>query len=815
MALTENAKLKQELDKLSSNELSSYDRISKVERYRIKKGGIHLFCRTMDNRPASVKIEQVSEKIFKVVALLGNKVNHAKIPWLQAGKTNMRFNVRENSSGITLQTEDILITIGKNPWSLYFNWGRNKELCENIYDKDVSGAFESYPLGFGKRASDSLKCAVESFEIKPQESFYGLGERFEGLDKRSKKIVTWSQAPWGTVPNISYKPVPFFISSRSYGVLVNTTYPVVFDFDYKSYHSCSILVPGEALEYFIFFGGSPLEVLQNYLKVSGLPVLPPQWAFGYWQSSAFFHKSNKTTYVGYYKPKQVRNIAKRFRKEGFPCDVISFDAGWSGGIEASDDETFDYDFNHYFVNPRTSLQTLKSMGFKVCVWQWPYVKENFPTFQELVQKKFLVLNKSGRPYQGRDGLFFIDFTNPEARIWVKQKVRRLKELGVSAFMTDFGEYAPSDGVYYNGQDGLAVHNLYPALYQRTVYEVTQEDEEKGLIWGRAGYAGSQQTPAHWAGDNYSSFQSLASVIRAGLNASISGIPFWSHDIGGWFGQKKAEGVGFEAPSEELYLRWAQFGFFSPLVKAHGYSPREPWVFSKQTARILKKFAVLRYRLMPYIYSCAVQTSRDGIPLIRPMFLEFPCDPCAKNFDLQYMLGPSILVSPVCNELGKTNIYLPSGLWLDFWSGKKLSGPKHIELNMPLSKMPLFIRENSIIPFGPRMNFVREKPWNPLLIRVFVTDRASFHVEGEGQTHIIVQKSKKALVLETHGPVRKYKIQLEGLEDVPVQVRVNDKVLWGRKKDKNNGAVQVLKQINGVIIKIVTEELKKLYAEVFF
>ncbi|HIE22462.1 MAG TPA: hypothetical protein EYP73_07690, partial [Acidimicrobiia bacterium] len=258
---------------------------------------------------------------------------------------------------------------------------------------------------------------------------------------------------------------------------------------------------------------------------------------------------------------------------------------------------------------------------------------------------------------------------------------------------------PQDAVLFNGRSGKEMHNIYPLLYNKTVFEACQEfDADNAVVWGRSGYAGSQRYPLNWSGDPHSTPQDMACVLRGGLSYGLSGVPFWSHDIGGFHGDR---------PSPWLYIRWAQFGLLSSHSRAHGCQPREPWEYGREAEEIFKKFTRLRYRLLPYLWTCAKEACTTGLPVLRAMVLEFQHDPVVRNIDLQYMLGPALLIAPVFDESNRVQVYLPQGQWLDFWTDELLIGPVWVEQKVPLDRLPIYIRQNSVIPTGPEMNFVGE------------------------------------------------------------------------------------------------------------
>ncbi len=319
-------------------------------------------------------------------------------------------------------------------------------------------------------------------------------------------------------------------------------------------------------------------------------------------------------------------------------------------------------------------------------------------------------------------------------------------MGVDVFKTDFGEDIPADALFHNGQTGRTMHNLYPLLYNEAVAQVTREERGHGTVWGRAATGGSQRTPICWSGDPAADFDSLACTIRGGLSMGMSGVPFWSNDIGGYRG----------SPDPVLYVRWAQFGLFCSHSRMHGDSPREPWVFGDEALRIVRTYVDLRYRLFPYLYSTAVEARLTSMPVMRALALMWPHDPNALDKDQQYMLGPWLMVAPVVHRSGEKSVYLPEGDWIDYWTGERLSGPCTLHLQVPLAMLPLFVREGAIIPAMRPVMRIPQKTIDPLVLDLYPSATSSsyrFHEEG-GATVVSVVREDGRIMVRWDGTVRR-------------------------------------------------------------
>ncbi|NLY88668.1 MAG: alpha-xylosidase, partial [Firmicutes bacterium] len=348
-----------------------------------------------------------------------------------------------------------------------------------------------------------------------------------------------------------------------------------------------------------------------------------------------------------------------------------------------------------FPDPEGMLRRLKEKGLRISVWINPYIAQRSVLFEEGAAKGYLLKREDGTVWQGdlwQPGMGIVDFTNPEACAWYAVKLRSLLELGVDTFKTDFGERIPTDVVYHDGSDPFKMHNYYSYLYNRVVFNVLKEKfgENKAVVFARSATAGSQRYPVHWGGDSFSSYQSMAETLRGGLSLGLCGFGFWSHDIGGFE----------ETATPDLYKRWVAFGLLSSHSRLHGNSSyRVPWLFDEEAVTVLRFFTKLKCRLMPYIYQAACAARDKGLPVLRPMVLEFPDDPGCRYLDTQYMLGDALLVAPVFSEDGEVSYYLPPGEWSNFFTGEKVAGGRWVTEKHGYLSLPLMVRPNHIIAVG--------------------------------------------------------------------------------------------------------------------
>jgi alpha-D-xyloside xylohydrolase len=601
----------------------------------------------------------------------------------------------------------------------------------------------------------------EALSLTPDERLFGFGERFVPIDQRGRRWESWTTDALNTATQRAYKPVPFGLSSRGYGIFVNSTARIDFDIGATSSLSAAFTVEATELDYFFIFGPALSDVLRRYWRLTGEPPLPPRWSFGFW-----------TSRFGYASRQEVEEIAHSYRERAIPCDVIHLDPQWMGAQEKWCDLSWD---TTAFPDPPGMIGSLRAQGFRVCLWENPYVPHGCDQFAEGAANNYFVQNAAGEPYlipgwtESGTPTAVVDFTNPAAVAWWQEKHRRLLAMGVATFKTDFGEAAPPDGQYHDGTPGHQAHNLYPLLYNRAVFdELDDYTRGQGLIWSRSTTAGGQRYPVHWGGDSLCTWDHMAATLRGGLNLILSGFAYWSHDIGGFSGDSNAA----------LYARWAQFGLFCSHARAHGTTAREPWVFGEETEDIFRKYATLRYRLLPYIYSCAARAVVTGRPLLRPLLLDFQDDPSTHTLDLQYLFGDAFLVAPVFSEADHVAVYLPQGRWVDYWSKVTHAGPGWVTVHAPLDKLPLFVREGAIIPMGPPLQYVDESPLDPLTLDVYPAGEGAFALLDE--TGALVELSYR---LEREGMnlhIDGHQGQVEAILNLvpaPWDVRVN-----GRKSE---------------------------------
>lgn len=605
------------------------------------------------------------------------------------------WKVTETNDKIIYSSDYGTIQINKNPWRIVLKDKAGRILSQTAALSDADSTQVKYtPFCFVKRGSDNARRINPVFTLTADEMIFGCGESATGLNKAGQKVNLFVTDPQGPETDQMYKPIPFFMSNRGYGMFMHTSAPVTCDFGATYIGLNKMFMGDENLDLFVFFG-EPKDILDEYTDLVGKPGMPPLWSFGTWMSR-----------ITYFSEKEGYDVAVNIRKNKYPCDVIHFDTGWFDV-----DWQCDYKFSeNRFQNPQQMLKDLRSQGFHVCLWQLPYFTPKNRYFSELIEKDMYVKNGNGElPYED----VVLDFSNPETVKWYQDKLAGLLNIGVSAIKVDFGEAAPLNGIYASGKSGWYEHNLYPVRYDMAVSEITKKLHNENIMWARAAWAGSQRYPLHWGGDAATTNTGLLGTLRAGLSFGLSGFSFWSHDMGGFV----------KSTPEDLYCRWIPFGFLTSHTRAHGAPPTEPWLYdSKRVQDVFRKSAEMKYRLMPYVYAQAKECTEKGLPMLRALFVEFPDDPGAWKVDDEYLFGSQILVAPLL-ESGMTGrtVYLPEGKWIDYQTEKVYEGGWH---RIEAGSLPIImlVRDGSVLPHLKLAQSTAEMDWSKMSLKVYSADK---------------------------------------------------------------------------------------------
>ena len=587
-------------------------------------------------------------------------------------------------------------------------------------ESNLLSAWDAFPTGICRTPVPRHRLATEVFSIRDDECVYGFGERFGRLDKVGQTIDVDMQEAMGTVTPRAYKNVPFWVTTAGWGVFANHDARLTAWIGSRCAPQLQVAVDDDWFDAFVFVG-DVRQVLQAYTDLTGRPNVPPDWSFGFWQSK-----------ISYSSAAETLEVAARMRAEDLPFDVLHLDTHWFRRDWCCDLE-FDPD---RFPEPAAYLDTMAAMGVKVSLWQLPYIPEGSALFDELAAVDGFVRHEDGGLYDvglcytpdwagGRVGC--IDFTNPDAVDVYQRRLAALFDLGARAIKADFGEQAPVDGVYHDGTPGHRMHNRYPLLYNRAVAEATHAGTGEWIIWARSAFAGSQRYPLHWGGDSSARWDNLVANVSGGLSLGLCGFPFWSMDIGGFFGE----------PDDDLLIRWLQAGLFLSHSRIHGFGNRE--LYDRGTTTDLARDLLhLRYRLLPYLLGQAHHTAASGAPLARALVVDHPDDPTTWHLSDQWLLGDDLLVAPVATPDGSRRVYLPRGDWVHWFTGERHHGPTWIATHSPIDHFPLYQRAESLVPLGPVVPHVGARPTELLTLRAgapTVTSdwRGAARVDGEAVT----------------------------------------------------------------------------------
>tara|TARA_R110000868_G_scaffold306734_1_gene568053 strand:- start:83292 stop:85658 length:2367 start_codon:yes stop_codon:yes gene_type:complete len=603
------------------------------------------------------------------------------------------------------------VVITESPWHVYLYDAKGKLLTSTVHRTDATNTFTPVvPFSYVRRASDYSRSYSAAMSLSPDEKIFGFGESFTQFNKRGQKVVLWVDDANGTQNETMYKPVPFYMSSRGYGVFMHHTTPISVDVG-KYYNPVNSMMIGDDELDLFFFIGEPKDILDEYTELTGKAPMPPLWSFGFWMSR-----------ITYFSEQDGRDVIAKLREEKIPADVLHFDTGWFG-VDWRADYIFPKD---RFPNPKKMISDFKDLGFHISLWQLPYMTPKNSLYDELVENGYAIKDRKGNiPVEDA----IIDFSNPGAIKWYQDKLQPLLEMGVGAIKVDFGEAAPENGLYASGKTGFYEHNYYPLRYNKAVAEITKEVSGNGFIWARSTWAGSQRYPVHWGGDPATTNSAMSATLRGGLSIGLTGFTFWSHDIGGFV----------TATPEDVYRRWTPFGMLTSHVRSHGNPPTEPWEYSDEFLAGFRKADNMRYELMPYIYSQAKYASERGLPMLRALFVEFPDDPGSWLIDDQYLFGSDMLVAPLFENVEERNVYLPPGTWHDYQTGETYEGGWH---SIKAGEIPIIalVRNGAVIPHIELAQSTKYMDWSEIELKVYSED-------GTGKGVLFIPDSDKLQSIE--------------------------------------------------------------------
>lgn len=663
--------------------------------------------------------------------------------------TNNEVRVTTNDNVTTITSSIIQVSIAHYPFSISIKDSAGFQIWSSLPTStfqhaptgmtDIHGASMSdgwpwffrrmLPFGFATSSDGEDIQMFTTARLGHDEHVYGFGESYFDLDHRGERVDIWQTNATGNTWPESYKNIPFFMSSRGYGLFVNSSRRVSFHLGDLSRTRYSIQNQSPVLDLFFFYGPDYSSILPRYSELTGKPALPPLWSFGIWMSR-----------MSYDSQDQVEEVATELQKRSIPCDVIHIDTDWFNRPWIND-LTFS---EERFPNPKRMIQFLRDRGMRLSLWQIPYISVDSSFYQEGAEEGCFALDASGDPWL-LDGFFgkaaIVDYSNPDAAHWMKEKLDDLFELGVSVIKTDFGEGAPP-GARYHSVDGADMHNLYPLLYNKAFYEKTKQHTGDGIVWARSAFAGSQRYPVHWGGDPAALWDDLGNLWHGGLGLGLSGIPFWSIDIGGFGG----------TPSAELYTRWIQVGMFVSHPRAHGPIGREPWVFGETAEQVFRAYGQIRYQLLPYIWTEAVHATKAMAPFHQPLLFQWQSDPNTATIDDEYLFGRNVLVAPVMDQSNSRSVYLPEGHWVDLWTDEMLVGNRWIKVEAPLTHLPLYVKADSVLPMIDPVLSTDDADFTRVHLHVYPQHgfETTIDLPGERLLHVQVTKDHDGYQLQASG-----------------------------------------------------------------
>ncbi|MGI8882192.1 MAG: TIM-barrel domain-containing protein [Jatrophihabitans sp.] len=666
-----------------------------------------------------------ADTVRLVVAPAGHRVLDEDGTWLgivtdpQPGDCRATVEVSEDS--VRVATELLSVTIGRHPFSI--------QVTDLMLGREVLRTAETvrqvagFPLAPAVRVDAATTL---NLQLAPGERITGFGEQFGPLVKNGQRLTLRVEDALGPGTGLAYKPVPVWHSTTGYTGFVNTGAALVADVGHSRTSVLSLSAPDDAFDVYLVAGADPKQRLRSYTALTGRGYVPGPWAFGYWMGRCRYHSAE-----------EMLDVARTMRVHDVPCDVLHCDPDWLVLDRLNTDFIWNTD---RFGDRADFVKALAGEGVRLSLWELPYLDPKSPRYAEARDLGFLAVDASGQPLSientptpdGRPrGL--VNFFDPAARAWWQDLHDEFLADGVAVFKTDFGEALP-DAIATDAVPAQHAHNLYALRYNGAVSErVRERTGGDSLVWGRSGWAGSQRFPGQWGGDAESTVVGMQSTLCGGLSYALSAPGLWSHDIGGFFGGDL---------SPELYVRWTQFGALSPLMRAHGLRPREPWMFGERALQICREWIRLRYSLLPYLWQTAHEVAEDGLPMLRPLGLEFPDDPVAPGIDDQFLLGGELLVVPVFADTDRPTprrYYLPEGRWRELLTGEVREGPAFHEELVPLQRQPVFVRDGAVLPRieldGQLRNTdqLLERPWTLHVFGAATGDRQLIGFDRQPRT----------------------------------------------------------------------------------
>jgi alpha-glucosidase len=764
----------------------------------------------LTTKVARIRVEALNSSVVRV-RCWRNDLHPAEDSFavVPAGFSAPIVQVKESPETIEFTTGEILVRILKYQTRIVF-----LNLAGQVIGQDAP----DYPVAWDGKAFHVCKSMPED------EHYFGLGDKAGPIDHRNQSFEMWNTDAfgWQEFTDPLYKSIPFFLAMRkgdAYGIFLDNTYRSSFDFGKGSRDIYSFGAENGPLDYYFFYGPDPKKVLKDYTALTGRTPLPPRFALGYQQSRWSYDSESR-----------VREIARQFRTRRIPADVIYLDIDYQDG-----NRPFTIDRKR-FPNFEGMIRDLVQQGFKIVAITDCHLKKEpgYAPYDEGVAGDYFVKNPNGTPYIGSvwpGESAFPDFAHAEGRRWWGNLYGTFLGMGIRGFWNDMNEPVVFDGpgktmplnvkhrVDDRQTDHAEIHNVYGLENARATYEglLRLKPDLRPFVLTRAAFAGAQRYAATWTGDNNSTWDHLRLTVSTLLSLGISGYAFAGADIGGFNG----------SPAPELLTRWMELGAFLPLYRNHaikGSNDREPWVDGHEHEVIRRRYIEARYQLLPYIYTSMEETSRTGIPLMRPMFMEFPGDALLATNSEEYMIGDDLLVAPDLRETRSPyRVILPPGIWYDYWTGKSVASGREIMLQPELDQLPVYVRGGSILPVWPIIQSTDETPDGPLELRVYpgpechgslyADDGETFDYRSGDFLRVnfdcrVNPRSLEVSVSADRGSYKpfwkKLHFEIFGIKNAPKQVRVGGQSIIGGAFDqtREKWTVTLPSRQNGIKLEIV-------------
>jgi alpha-glucosidase len=691
-----------------------WQHLGKVQRVEKLIDGVELAAGT-----AKVRITAFNDGVFRV-RLAPNGTFPKDFSWaVISSPATPAVRIEENQKEVRIATGRAIAIVQKSPLLISFS-----DAAGNVLLADEP----NLPMAWnGSRVHAWKKMPLE-------ENYYGLGDKAGPMNRRNRAFTNWNTDAFGWQESTDplYKTIPFFIGllkGVAYGLFFDNTYRSSFDFGKESPDYFSFGAEGGELNYYFIAGPEPKKIIEQYTALTGRAPLPPLWSLGYQQCR-----------YSYYPEARVREIAQLLRTKKIPADAIYLDIDYQDGYAP-------FTINRqYFPNFEKMIADLRDQGFHLITITDLHIKRlpnrGYAPFDSGIKNDVFVKNPDGSVYVGAvwpGESVFPDFTLTRVRDWWGELYKDFVGMGVSGFWNDMNEPAvfrypsktmPLDVVHRlddgTSLDHRAIHNIFGMQNARATYEGLRklQPDERPFVLTRAAYSGAQRYAATWTGDNLATWNHISMSTPTLLSMGLSGYPLVGDDIGGFGG----------SPPPDLLTRWYEVGVFNPIYRDHaskGTADHEPWANGPEHEAIRKKYIEMRYRLLPYIYTITEETTRTGMPLMRPVFLEYPQAQEFYGDDHDFLFGPDLFVSPVVSETTDAQgVALPPGEWYDFWTLEKHTAQDKINLHPRLDEVPLYVRAGAILPLQPVVQSTSEKPDGPLQLRAYLpTNTAAADCHG--------------------------------------------------------------------------------------